>query len=206
MFRFLETIKLKDGVFYRLHYHQERINRCFKFYFEDKSAPNLERFLFNQAIPKLGLYKCRILYDAVGFAAPEFQIYTIKKIHSLKLIETSMKPMVCKSSQREAFNQLHALRGTSDDVLLTRDGYLTDTTYSNIALWNGKDWITPRNPIIYGTNRAYLLEKKLIQEGDIDLDKLSQFTKIRLFNAMIEFGDVELDMLSINKYSSPPLL
>ncbi len=199
MFRFLETIKLKDGVFCRLQFHQERINRCFQFYFGDKSAPNLESFLFNQTIPKSGLYKCRILYDAVGFAVPEFQIYTLKKIDSLKLIETSMQPMVCKSSQREAFNQLHALREACDDILLTRDGYLTDTTYSNIALWDGQDWITPRTPIIFGTNRAYLLEKKLIREGDIHLDQLHQFTKIRLFNAMIEFSEVELDVLSIDR-------
>ncbi len=50
-----------------------------------------------------------------------------------------------------------------DDILIIRDGLLTDTSICNVALWNGTSWITPARPLFSGTMRAYLLDKGLVQ-------------------------------------------
>ena len=89
-------------------------------------------------------------------------------------------------------NRLFASRGTADDVLVVRKGWLTDTSICNIALWNGKQWITPSKPLLAGTKRASLLEQGEIATGDIRPDDLPAYSRIRLFNAMIEFGEIEL--------------
>ena len=33
-----------------------------------------------------------------------------------------------------------------DEILITRNGLLTDTSIANIALFNGKEWHTPKHP------------------------------------------------------------
>ncbi|MCK9507214.1 MAG: aminotransferase class IV [Pigmentiphaga sp.] len=194
MYRFLETIKLKDGLFYRLPYHQQRINRCFAFYFKDCKAPDLAAFLLDKDFPKSDVYKCRVLYDVQGFMDPEFVLYQMKHIQTFKIMNTILEPFCCKPADRSVFEELFALRGHADDVLLVRDGLLTDTSFANIACFDGVKWVTPRHPIIYGTQRAYLLKEKMIIEKDIQLDKLHQYKKLRLFNAMIEFGELEIEI------------
>ena len=39
-----------------------------------------------------------------------------------------------KSAHREELNALYAQKGMADDILIVRNGYLTDTSISNIAL------------------------------------------------------------------------
>ncbi len=194
MSRFLETIKLKDGLFFRLPYHQQRIDKCFAYYFKDCKAPDLASFLHNKDFPKSDLYKCRVLYDEHGFMEPEFVLYHMKDIQTFKIIHTMLEPLFCKPADRKVFEELFALREDADDVLLVRNGLLTDTSFANIACFDGANWVTPRRPIIYGTQRVYLLEEKIIIAKDIQLDDLHQYKKIRLFNAMIEFGELEIEL------------
>ncbi|MDD2284007.1 MAG: aminotransferase class IV [Paludibacter sp.] len=192
MCRFLESIKLKDGVFFRLKYHQERVNHCFQLFFPGRGVPDLSSFLQQQDVPKAGLFKCRILYDEQGFIQPEIMPYQMRTVKSLKLVDTSLEAMAYKSTDRSVYEQLFAQRGDCDDVILVRNGLLTDTSFANIALFDGKQWVTPRLPVLYGTNRSYLLEKGLIVEKDIKAENLHLYQKIRLFNALIEFGEVEV--------------
>ena len=66
-----------------------------------------------------------------------------------------------------------------------------------MALYDGLQWITPRLPILYGTQRAYLLANRKIVEQDIPVENINKFQKIMLFNAMIEFGELEIDTCNI---------
>lgn len=193
MCRFLESIKLKDGVFFRLEYHQERVNQCFQQFFAEQEAPDLAVWLHGQEVPATGLYKCRVLYDEKGFSQPTFTPYQMKTVKSLKLVETNLPPMTYKSADRSVYEQLVAQCGDCDEVLLVRNGLLTDTSYANIALFDGSKWVTPRLPVLYGTNRAYLLDKGIIVEQDIKAEELHLYQKIRVFNAMIEFGEMEIE-------------
>jgi len=80
---------------------------------------------------------------------------------------------------------------------MIRNDLLTDTSYSNIALFDGENWITPKSPLLFGVNRAQLVaENKLIQK-DIKVSELFNFQRISLFNAMIEFGEMEIQIDAI---------
>jgi len=193
MCRFVESIKLKDGVFFRLKYHQERVNNAFDAFFPDEQAISVFETLNEYAIPGEGTYKCRIVYDS-DVLSVEFAPYIRREIHTLKLVETELESSAFKSEDRAGFNAAFAQRGDCDDVLLVKNGLLTDSSYSNIALFDGKDWITPRLPLIYGVNRTELLETGKLLEKDIPVDNLKDFQQIALFNAMIEFGEIILDI------------
>jgi 4-amino-4-deoxychorismate lyase len=190
MSRFIEAIKLKDGEFYRLKYHQQRVEETFKLFFPEIPVVNLEAHLQIIAFPEKGTYKCRIVYDA-EIRQFEFIPYELRSVQTLKLIEINIESTVYKPEDRTAINQAFSQRGECDDVLLVRNGLLTDTSYSNIALFNGQEWMTPRVPLLYGTQRACLIENKMITEAEIPAVSLRNYQKIRLFNAMIEFGELE---------------
>ncbi len=193
MCRFVESIKLKDGIFYRLKLHQERVNKAFAVCYPDDEPISIFETLSQSLVPQEGTYKCRVVYDNfVGLL--EVVPYSPRGIHSLKLVETELESYPYKLEERTGFNAAFAQRGDCDDVLLVKNGLLTDTSYCNIALYDGKSWVTPRLPLLYGVNRADLLAHEKLIEKDIHVRELKNYQKIALFNALIEFGDLELDI------------
>ena len=197
MFRFVETIKLNDGVFYRLNFHQERVNKAFKTFYPEKKPIKLLDILNQTLIPQEGLFKCRIVYDTLAYQ-PEFTPYIRRGINSLKVVEMNLESKPYKPEDRTAYNEAFAQRGDCDDVLISRNGFLTDSSYTNVAFFDGINWFTPRTPLIYGVNRAELLETGKLIEKDINVADLKHFQQIALFNAMIEFGEI---MLAISRIS-----
>ncbi len=189
---FIESIKLVDGIFHRVALHQNRIEKVFTEYFPNNKVIDLNELLLHSNFPQNGIYKCRIVFDD-SIKQFEFVEYHIRPIKTLKIVETNTKSYPYKIEDRTAINDAFALRASCDDVLLVREGFLTDTSYANIALFDGSNWFTPEFPLVYGVNRAQLLSEGKIHEKQIKLNDLQNYTRIRLFNAMIEFGEIELD-------------
>ena len=127
----------------------------------------------------------------------EFLDYSRREINSLKIVETSLRSFNYKFENRNELNSAFAKREICDDVLLIRDGFVTDTSYCNIAFSDSNNWFTPRNPIIYGVKRSELLAEGQLIEKDIRVNEISKFTTVCLFNAMIEFGEIVLKVESI---------
>ena len=60
----IESIKLLDGKFYGLRWHERRMMRSLHSIFGITEPVFLERFLGASVFPQVGLYKCRVVYDA----------------------------------------------------------------------------------------------------------------------------------------------
>ena len=84
---------------------------------------------------------------------------------------------------------LYDKRAHADDILIVKNGRLTDTYYCNTAFLKKGKWYTPKHPLLKGTQREFLISKKIIEEADLLIGDLSQFEKIRLFNSMIQWED-----------------
>ena len=100
-------------------------------------------------------------------------------------------------------DSLFTRRGEADDILIVRNGLLTDTSIANIALWDGRQWHTPTRPLLKGTRRAELLDNGILTEHDIPVEKIWTYRKIRLFNAMLHFGEIELPCADIQRPTAP---
>ena len=196
MCRFIESIKVLDGVFYRLEYHQTRVQLTFDKFFPDSEIIELSKAFKTLEIPQKGVFKCRVLYSS-EIQLIEFVPYTRRDIKTLKLVETDIDSSPYKFEDRSLYNAAFAKRENCDDVLLVKNGLLTDTSYCNIALFNGSEWFTPRVTLLYGTNRAQLLSETVLIEKDIKVDEIFDYQQIALFNAMIEFGELVLDIKQI---------
>ena len=192
MCQFFEAIKIKDGIIIRLKYHQQRVNKAFEIYYPSEQTISLLDELNQSVIPQEGTYKCRIVYSDTVHSV-EITPYQMREIKSLKLVETDLESFTYKLDDRSAYKAAFEQREGCDDVLLYKNDLLTDTSYSNIALFDGENWYTPQFPLLYGTNRAELIENGKIVEKDIRVSDLKKYKRIALFNAMIEFGELILD-------------
>lgn len=198
MCQFLETIKLCDGQFSRISLHQLRLESAMNEYYPSAIVPKLVDVLSAANFPNSGLYKCRVIYDS-QIRLIEFHPYIHPTIQSLKVIETDISSLPYKMADRTDYQAVFAQRANCDDVLLVKNGLLTDTSYCNIALYDGLNWITPKVPLIKGVNRSQLIVEGIIVEKDIKIDDLMNFHNITLFNALNEFGSIKFDVSSISQ-------
>ena len=182
----LESIFLKDGQFRHLEIHQKRIDYSRKQALNLENKLDLENYLAQNKIPQRGIFKCRFLYGA-HFADPEFIAYEYKPINSLKIAEANALNYALKFSNREAINDIYSIRGACDDVLLVKQGFITDSSYCNIAFREDSQWFTPDKPLLKGVQRQFLLNQEIINEQEIRLSDLARFSSFKLFNAMIDW-------------------
>ena len=178
----LETIKIEDGEVSNLSYHQARCDESRKVLFDSKDILDLSSLI--QA-PSKGLYRCRILY-AEKIHSIEYIPYTPKEIHKLKII-TSDLVYDHKYANRDALNKLLQAQPDVDDILIEKEGYLTDTTIANIAFYDGEQWFTPEKPLLKGTMRAKLLDEGFLHTRNIKKEEITDYTHVALMNAMIGF-------------------
>ncbi|WP_304545376.1 aminotransferase class IV family protein [Sulfurimonas microaerophilic] len=184
--QYLETIKILDRKVYNLDYHQARV---------DRTIGEGKLDLFSLIKPEeSGLLRCRILYDQDN-ASIEYIPYEKREIKKLKLVFDDTIEYSKKYGDREHINKLFEQREECDDVLIVKDGLVTDTSIANIAFFDGDIWLTPKQPLLEGTMRAKLLDEKKIFATYISYKDISKFQKIALMNAMIDFDIITSDNL-----------
>lgn len=191
---FIETIRIENGKAVNLGFHNYRFNRTRRDIFECNLPVNLADFI--QPREYTERTRCRVEYQE-EVEKVEYLPYTLRPVNSLKLVTSDGLDYTYKSTDRQKLDELFRQRGEADDILIVRDGFLTDTSIANIALWNGSQWETPEVPLLEGTMRASLLGKEMIVPAAIRLQDLSRYSLIRLFNAMIGFGEIEFPVANI---------
>lgn len=192
--QFVETIKIKGGEVQAIAYHQERLERTIRHFFPSlcnaTSMPSLEKLVAPTA--DMDFYKARVVYGEQGVKDITYAAYAMREIRSLQVVENDAITYDYKSADRSRLNALVAQKGDCDEIIIVKHGLLTDTSFTNLAIYDGNHWITPKRPLLLGTKRAALLDKGIIQEEDITLNDLRNAVKVSLFNAMIEFGEREV--------------
>ncbi|HET9487300.1 MAG TPA: aminotransferase class IV [Chryseosolibacter sp.] len=197
MSRLIESIKLLDGKFYNLFYHEQRMKRSLQALFGDHRKIDLEKFLRDTDYPRHGLYKCRIVYDA-NFSEASFSPYEAKRVERVKVVEDDDISYEFKFLDRSAINRLFDLRGDCDDVLIVRKGMVTDCSFSNVVFKSdGGVWYTPRSPLLEGTMRRNLLDQNRIQVREIQKRDIRSFDTFKIINAMLEFDSPEIEVSNI---------
>lgn len=196
MSRLIESIKLDNGRFLRLHYHQARMDRSVAELFQLKNEINLSVELAKQSHPKFGLYKCRIVFGK-QLESIEFLPYEPRKIESLKVVYDNDIEYAFKYEDRAGINSLFDQRQFCDDVLIVKNGFVTDSSISNIIFFDGYKWVTPNTPLLKGTMRQFLLEAAEIKEQPVTIQDIPSFKSFRLINSMIGFDGPEIEVSKI---------
>lgn len=194
---FLETICILRGEIQNWQGHEERMQRtATHFGFSIPPLSDLQKLLPNEL--RDIKVKCRIIYhDTIEEIS--FEPYIPREITSLKLVEAS-PDYAFKFANRQAFIELLAQKEDCDEILITRNGLITDTSYSNVVFRRGKHYFTPGTTLLNGTKRQKLLQEGKITEKRIHRDSLHEYDHVYLINALLDIEDgVSLPIDSITQ-------
>jgi 4-amino-4-deoxychorismate lyase len=184
----LETIKVVNKNLVSVSLHNERMNRSRYELLGCKNELNLGELIKIPSDITKDIYKCKVIYSDT-IKDVEFRTYAPRNIEQLRLAYCDEIDYSYKYLERTLFGELLRKNNCkeNEDILIIKHGRVTDTSYSNIALFDGKEWYTPKFPLLKGTKRARLILDKRIIEKDILAEDLKNYEKIILINAMLEF-------------------
>ncbi len=192
MYPFLETIRFNSIIVPFVQEHQDRINRTFLHFYPDEKPLDLANILREIKAQNqdflLGspVVKCRLCYNDSTYKY-DLEPYQIKKIETITLKQVADDfDYTFKYADRTLLNNL---KGNENEILMLKKGLVTDTSYANIAFFDGKKWVTPEKPLLEGTKRSALLQHKIIQTLNISVEDLQKFSHFKLFNAMIDWQE-----------------
>lgn len=196
MSRFIETMRFEHGRIHNFDYHLRRMNETSMAHFGDSLHWNPRHLLDTINVPAAGIYKIRLVY---GFDSGTITMepYTIRPICSLKLVYNNDIGYSFKYENRSAIERLVQLKEDCDDILIVKNGVVTDVSYANIAFKKDSAWYTPDSFLLNGIARQKLLDTGKISEQRIAVDNLKEFTHFKLINAMLLDEAPESEVLNI---------
>ena len=106
-----------------------------------------------------------------------------------------------KYTDRSIIDKNYKLKSLSDDILIIKNGFVTDSSYCNIVFFDGLSWVTPKYPLLKGVQRNFLLKNKIIFKKKIKVSDISKYKSFVLINSMTEFNTN--DAVNINKINLP---
>lgn len=189
MSRLFETVCIMDGKVRNIDLHNSRLNYSRAKLFGRNDPIDLTEHIVLPAQFRTGKVKCRVEYsETVEFVG--YEHYHKRTVRSLRMIEDDTVDYSHKYSDRSRLEELLGSKRNCDDILVVREGLVTDTSFSNIILFNGQEWHTPAKPLLRGIKREHLLERGLILEKDIRPYDLKLYLHVCLINAMLDPGDI----------------
>ena len=178
-----ETIRVVNGLPQHLEWHEARMNLARQEVWKLNTPLSLESEFRTPVEFSAGVVRCNIYYGP-GIQEISYKKYEKRMIRSLKLVADFQGDYHLKFTERSMLESCFSLRGACDDILIVKDGLITDTSVSNIIFSDGKRWFTPANPLLGGTCRNRLLSEKKLFEKDIRVEDLGSFIGCKLINAM----------------------
>lgn len=186
--KYFETIKCEDYEIFNLSYHEKRVANTIGLNI------NLQEYIYP---PSNELLRCKLIYDVSGVLDVEFSPYKKREINTFKIVKCDEIEYSKKYLNREFLDELFSKKESCDDIIIIKNGLITDTTIANIALFIDDIWYTPKTPLLYGTTRNRYLSLNFLKERDLTFDDLLNCKKIALMNAMIDFDIKENYLLSL---------
>lgn len=191
MCRLFETIRIVDGVPRHIAWHEERMNLARKELWGADVPIVLATEIMIPAELSAGIARCRITYGP-GIREVSYRPYEKRLIHSLKMVRSARIDYHLKFCDRTVLDTLFEQRGACDEIIIVRNGRITDTSMSNLVFYDGTAWYTPATPLLEGTCRNRLIAEGWLAEADIRPADLRHFRGCKLINAMREPGDEEM--------------
>lgn len=185
MFPLFETISIENRQASNLSLHQARMDRSYLHQYGTQNPFDLIE-LFNQLIlPSAHQLKWRLCYNQHETTST-IDVYRMRSINSLKLVHVSPSfDYAYKYTDRTPFDALKSRNPEADEIIIVKEGLITDSSYSNLILRKGAKLYTPAQPLLKGVQREYLIQNKIIKECDIFAKELFQYSEILLVNAML---------------------
>lgn len=193
---FLETIRAEGDQYHRLDLHELRLNTTARRHFTHWAPVSLAHVLPPAPLGP-GRTRVRVVYGQGGVLDVTCSPYQPRNLRRLRLTPADHVDYAYKRLDRQALDLLRQSLPPCEDVLLVRNGLITDASFANVAFWDGHHWDTPAQPLLPGTMRAHLLALGSLRLRPVTPAMLPRYRRIALINAMLDLGDLVLDVADI---------
>jgi 4-amino-4-deoxychorismate lyase len=181
----VESIKIQNRIPQNIEGHNARLNKSRIELFGLSDVLDLRDFLKLPDDLNAGTYKCRVVY-AEAVKKIEFIPYVPRVVRTLDLVDGGNIEYEHKYLDRTHIDRLKDA-SKADDILIVKEGRITDASSANVVFFDGVSWITPDAPLLRGTKRQLLLDAGRIFEKGLKEKDLQYFQKAVLINAMLDF-------------------
>ena len=176
--------------------HQERMDRTRREVLGEKESLSIANALAGLSIPPRGILKFRLIYGRVIEKA-EILPYDRRKVITISLVQDDSINYSFKFADRAKLDSLIAKKGSAEEILVVKNGLVTDASIYNAAFLRAGKWFTPKIPLLCGIRRALLLRSSLIVPESIRVEDIYNYERVCLFNAMVDFGEIDLPVKCI---------
>ena len=182
---FIETICYKQGQFQRIELHNERFNRTRQQFF-GLQIPllHLELLLSVPLDLKDKTVKCTVTYGT-DIVRIDYSLYQIRPVNSLQMVVDDTIDYAFKYADRTKLNSLFNLKHQSDDILIIKNGFITDTSYANIVFKKEDKWYSPSNSLLKGTRIDSYISDGIVAPALFHPSDLPFYSEARIVNSMI---------------------
>lgn len=179
-----ETICVENRVLKNLTYHEARLNKTRRELWGYTNDWNLAEMIILPDWVDDEVHKCRISFGQ-EIENIKWEPYSPRTIRKIRKVYDNSVDYAYKYEDRGALNTLFDGRGDADEILIIKNGMVTDSFYGNAAFFDGETWFTPNTYLLPGTQRAYLIDRGIIRETEISDSDIRKYSHVRLFNAMV---------------------
>ena len=198
MYRLFETIKIIDGMICNIGFHNARFNHARAALCGCSEHTALEDFINLPPEYRKGVVKCKIVYSQ-DIETVEYARYEKRVIRSLRIVTDDEIDYSSKYYDRSGIDKLMGSRNGCDDIIIVKNGVMTDSSFSNLVFDDGKNLLTPATPLLQGTMRAQLLSEGIIAAEEIRPKDLKLFQSVYLVNAMLDLYECKVGIGSIRR-------
>jgi 4-amino-4-deoxychorismate lyase len=186
MYQLVESVRIENRQLHHIELHNQRLNRAIQRMFGIENKICLEEIIDLPANLMEERYKCRVTVSPESINV-EIKPYIQREIKTLKIVHDKEIDYSFKTDNRQQLDAAFEKRDGCDDIIIVKNGCVTDSWATNILLFDGHDWITSDTPLLEGVQREYLLSQNQIKKRRVWVTDLPSYQKIKLINAMIDF-------------------
>ena len=190
--QFIETIRWSHGRYHLTALHARRMLHTSGL-MHDLAQGGLDRLL--PPVPDAmrdETVKCRIIYDT-EIRSIELEPYKPKSITTLQMVEDDTIDYRLKYADRSRLAFLMSKRGEADEIIIVKNGLITDSSYSNLVFQAGSRLLTPAHPLLRGVMMTHLLSSGDISPANLAPEDILPgnrygITHVKIINAMLPLG------------------
>jgi 4-amino-4-deoxychorismate lyase len=182
MFPCFETIKVENSKLKNLEFHQKRVDFTRQKFFGYEDKLDLAKLSFDI---QNGALKVEYEKDFLKTTCRELKPRNFRRF---KVLNSEIR-YDFKYVDRKNLDALHV--DGYDDIIITKNGLLKDTSIANIALFIKDTWFTPRTPLLNGTTRDRLIRNGFLKTKDLYIDDLKKAKHFAIMNALLDFKIIE---------------
>lgn len=193
-FPLFETLCLENGILKNMELHQQRYEQSLVAFYGESTVKIYDLLAEIHKTPEFStallqpLVRCRIAYNADSLQI-QFFPYERKTYRHFQAVICDHIDYSLKYQDRVLLNTLLEQKQGCDEIMIIKNGKVTDCSIGNLIFRSGEVWVTPDEPLLNGTQRQFLLAQGKIKEQPIFAEDVKQFDEIRLINAMNGLAD-----------------